>query len=198
MKPRTGFCERTTKETTISVSITIGSPKESVIESGVPFFDHMLASCVKHGLISIDLKCKGDTHIDDHHSVEDIGIVIGKAFADALGDKKGITRFGFASVPMDDALCQVTVDISGRPYFRYEGTKLEGKIKKYDEELTSEFLYAFAVNAGLNLHVNLVYGENRHHIHEAIFKALGLALKSAYAINPFRADEVPSTKGTLS
>ena len=148
-------------------------------------------------MMELSLSCKGDTHIDDHHSVEDIGIVTGKAFALALGDKKGISRFGFASVPMDDSLCQVSVDLSGRPFFRYEGAKLEGKINRYDEELTNEFLYAFATNCGANIHVNLLYGENRHHIHEAIYKALGLALRNAYTIDPMREGEIPSTKGTL-
>ncbi|HEY1405897.1 MAG TPA: imidazoleglycerol-phosphate dehydratase HisB [Spirochaetota bacterium] len=198
MNVRKGSFERSTKETSISVSLQLGSSAESRIESGVPFFDHMLTSFSKHGMISLQLSCKGDTHIDDHHSVEDIGIVIGKAFLAALGDKKGITRFGFSSMPMDDALCQVSIDLSGRPYYRYEGAKLEGKIKAYDEELTSEFLYAFAVNAGANVHVNLLYGDNRHHIHEAIFKAMGLALRNAYSIDPMRSDEIPSTKGTLS
>jgi imidazoleglycerol-phosphate dehydratase len=198
MGVRKGAFERSTKETVISVSLQLGSSSESRIESGVPFFDHMISSFSKHGMISLSLSCKGDTHIDDHHSVEDIGIVMGKAFSSAIGDKKGIARFGFASVPMDDALCQVSVDLSGRPYFRYEGLKLEGKINRYDEELTSEFLYAFATNCNANIHVTLLYGENRHHIHEAIFKALGLALRNAYSIDPMRADEIPSTKGTLS
>lgn len=197
MSVRKGAFERSTKETVISVSMQIGSAGESRIDSGVPFFDHMISSFSKHGMMELVLTCKGDTHIDDHHSVEDIGIVMGKAFALALGDKKGITRFGFASVPMDDSLCQVSVDLSGRPYFRYEGVKLEGKINRFDEELTNEFLYAFATNSGANIHVNLLYGENRHHIHEAIYKALGLALRNAYTIDPMRAGEIPSTKGTL-
>ena len=197
MSVRKGAFERSTKETVISVSIQLGSAGESRIDSGVPFFDHMISSFSKHGMMELVLSCKGDTHIDDHHSVEDIGIVMGKAFALALGDKKGISRFGFASVPMDDSLCQVSVDLSGRPYFRYEGVKLEGKINRYDEELTNEFLYAFATNSGANIHVNLLYGENRHHIHEAIYKALGLALRNAYTIDPMRAGEIPSTKGTL-
>ncbi|HNX59256.1 MAG TPA: imidazoleglycerol-phosphate dehydratase HisB [Spirochaetota bacterium] len=197
MSVRKGAFERSTKETVISVSIQLGSAGESRIDSGVPFFDHMISSFSKHGMMELVLSCKGDTHIDDHHSVEDIGIVMGKAFALALGDKKGISRFGFASVPMDDSLCQVSVDLSGRPYFRYEGVKLEGKINRYDEELTNEFLYAFSTNSGANIHVNLLYGENRHHIHEAIYKALGLALRNAYTIDPMRAGEIPSTKGTL-
>lgn len=197
MSVRKGAFERSTKETVISVSMQLGSTGESRIDSGVPFFDHMISSFSKHGMMELVLSCKGDTHIDDHHSVEDIGIVMGKAFALALGDKKGITRFGFASVPMDDSLCQVSVDLSGRPFFKYEGVKLEGKINRYDEELTNEFLYAFATNCGANIHVNLLYGENRHHIHEAIYKALGLALRNAYTIDPMRAGEIPSTKGTL-
>ena len=197
MSARKGTCERTTKETPISVALELGVSTESRISSGVPFFDHMIASMTKHGMIALDLACNGDNHIDDHHSVEEIGIVIGKAFDQALGNKNGITRFGFASVPMDDALCQVSVDLSGRPYFKYDGDKLEGKIARYDEQLTMEFLYAFAVNANVNLHVNLFCGENRHHIHEAIYKALGLALRAAYTQDPLRAGQIPSTKGSL-
>lgn len=198
MAKRSGSFERKTKETDIKVSVTLASPAESHIDSGVPFFDHMLSALSKHGMIALDLSCKGDLQIDDHHTVEDIGICLGKAFSDAVSDKAGIARFGFGSVPMDDALCQVSVDLSGRPFFRCEGEKLSGMIGRFSGELTAEFLYAFAVNANMNLHVNVLYGDNLHHIHESVFKALGVALKQACAIDPERAGSIPSTKGTLS
>jgi imidazoleglycerol-phosphate dehydratase len=198
MATRSGSYERKTKETDIKVSLKLASTDESHIESGVSFFDHMLSAFSRHGMIALDLSCRGDLHIDDHHTVEDIGICMGKAFAEAVSDKAGIARFGFGSVPMDDSLCQVSVDLSGRPFFRCEGEKFAGLIGKYSGELTTEFLYAFAVNANMNLHVNVVYGDNLHHIHEAVFKALGVALKQACAIDPARAGTIPSTKGTLS
>jgi imidazoleglycerol-phosphate dehydratase len=198
MANRSGSYQRKTKETDIKVSMTLASAAESHIDTGVPFFDHMLSAFSKHGMIALDLTCKGDLQIDDHHTVEDIGICMGKAFSEAISDKAGITRFGFGSVPMDDALCQVSVDLSGRPFFKCEGEKLSGLVGKYSGELTCEFLYAFVVNADLNLHVNILYGDNLHHIHEAVFKALGIALKQACAIDPARAGGIPSTKGTLS
>jgi imidazoleglycerol-phosphate dehydratase len=194
---RKGSFERKTKETDIRVAIELESPADSNISSGVPFFDHMLQSFAKHGLFALNFTCKGDTHVDDHHSVEDAGICLGKAVQAALGDKKGITRFGFASVPMDDALCQVSVDLSGRPYCRVEGVDLTGAIGSYSGELTKEFIYALAVNGEMNLHVNVPYGDNLHHIHEALFKALGIALKQAVSVDPLRGSSVPSTKGSL-
>jgi imidazoleglycerol-phosphate dehydratase len=190
--------KRTTSETDISVKLVLGSADESAIRSGVPFFDHMLNAMSRHGRILIELECRGDNALDDHHSVEDIGICMGKAFRKALGDKSGIARFGQAQVPMDDALCQSVVDISGRAYFKYTGQDLKGVINTYHEELTIEFLRSFADNAGINLHVMLFYGENRHHIHEAIFKSLGVALRRASAIDPEFAGGVPSTKGVLA
>jgi imidazoleglycerol-phosphate dehydratase len=195
---RRGTYSRKTKETDINVVLELESAADSTIQSGVPFFDHMLNSFAKHGLLSLNFSCKGDTHVDDHHTVEDAGICLGKALVEAIADRKGITRFGFASVPMDDALCQVSIDMSGRPYCRIEGADLTGAIGKYSGELTREFIYALAVNGEMNLHVNVVYGDNLHHMHEALFKALGIAIRKAVAIDPLRKDAIPSTKGTLS
>lgn len=195
---RSASVKRTTRETDISLTIELDSTSESSIKSGVPFFDHMLSSFSRHGRISLNLTCVGDTHVDDHHSVEDIGICLGKALGRALSDRAGISRFGFASIPMDDALCQVSIDISGRPWFSYDGPELKGKIGAYDAELTREFLQAVAFNAGINLHVELRRGDNAHHIHEAIFKSLGVALRTAAAIDPSLGGAVPSTKGVLA
>lgn len=194
---RSGNFERTTKETDIKVSITLSHAGESSIDSGIPFFDHMLSAMAKHGLMKVDLTCKGDLAVDGHHTVEDIGICLGQAITRALGGKRGIKRFGFASVPMDESLCEVSIDISGRPYFVYNGPSLDGLIGLYSGELTREFLLAFATNAGLNLHVNLAYGDNKHHMQEAIFKALGRALREACSLDAERPDEIPSTKGSL-
>ncbi len=197
MKRQADFT-RKTKETDISVDIELFSKRESKIESGVPFFDHMLSSLSRHGRFSLRLKCSGDTHVDDHHTVEDVGICLGGAFNKVLGKKEGIRRFGDATIPMDDALALAAVDISGRPCFRYQGAELSGTIKKYSEELTLEFLKSFSTHAGINLHVRLLHGENRHHIHESIFKALGIALSKACEIDPFLEGEPLTTKGTLS
>ena len=188
---------RKTKETSIDLSLELASAGDIKIESGVPFFDHMLSSFARHGRLGLTLSCKGDTHIDDHHSVEDIGICIGKAFADALGSKEGIVRFGDAIVPMDDSLALAAVDLSGRGHFAYKGPELRGNISRYSEELTIEFLRAFAINAEMNLHVQVLNGDNRHHIHEAIFKALGLALYKAVLTDPLIEGSVLSTKGVI-
>jgi imidazoleglycerol-phosphate dehydratase len=188
---------RTTGETDISVEVKLLSVAKSDINSGVPFFDHMLSALARHGKMQLSVVCKGDTHIDDHHSVEDIGICLGHAIKAALGDKRGITRFGFASVPMDEALSQVSIDVSGRGYLVYNGEKLQGYIKEYSEELTLEFLQALSQNSGICIHVNLLYGTNRHHIHESIFKSLAVALRNAFEIDALSASTIPSTKGTL-
>ncbi|HOP62957.1 MAG TPA: imidazoleglycerol-phosphate dehydratase HisB [Spirochaetota bacterium] len=194
---RTGFIERKTSETEIHVRVVLDSVESSSIDSGVPFFDHMLNSMSRHGRFHLELSCKGDIHIDDHHTVEDIGICIGKAFKDALGNKTGIRRFGHAVIPMDESLTMVAIDISGRSFFKYSGCELKGTIKSYSEELTLEFLRSFADNAELNLHVEQKYGDNRHHIHESIYKALGVALFNACSLDPFLEGIVPSTKGAL-
>jgi len=189
--------KRKTFETDILLKLILESNEKSKIDSGVKFFDHMLNSMSRHGFFYLDLNCKGDLGVDDHHSVEDIGICLGRAVKDALRDVRGIRRFGESTIPMDDALSLVVVDISGRPYFRYNGPELTGKIGNYSEELTIEFMRSFATNAEINLHINVFYGDNRHHIHESIFKALGVSLYRAYSINPMLKNEVMSTKGSL-
>jgi len=194
---RTGSVERKTSETDIRIKVILDSTEPSVIESGVSFFDHMLYSMSRHGRFNLNLICKGDVHIDDHHSVEDVGICLGKAFKEALGDKSGIKRFGNSIIPMDEALTMVAIDISGRSFFKYSGTELKGSVKSYSEELTLEFLRSFSDNAGVTLHVVQKYGDNRHHIHESIFKALGVALHNACSIDSSMQGVVPSTKGTI-
>ncbi|MCP4135696.1 MAG: imidazoleglycerol-phosphate dehydratase HisB [bacterium] len=194
---RKAAVQRKTQETDISVELELMSLKPSDISSGVPFFDHMLTSMSKHGRFYLHLVCKGDSEIDDHHSVEDIGIVLGQAFGEALGDKSGIKRFGNATIPMDEALALSAIDLSGRGHFHYTGMELQGYIAQYSEELTIEFLKAFALKCGMNLHIQLYYGENRHHIHEAIFKALGVSLYSASSIDDFLEGNILSTKGMI-
>jgi len=194
---RSAKVKRKTKETDISLEIELMSLRDSKIDSGVPFFDHMLSSMSRHGRFYLDLRCNGDYEIDDHHSVEDMGICLGRAFREALGDKAGITRFGDVAIPMDDALVMVAVDLSGRSFFKYSGMELSGNISKFSEELTMEFLRAFTSNAEINLHVNVIHGENRHHIHEAIYKALGVALYKASSMDAFLEGNILSTKGTI-
>ena len=195
---RTGSTKRKTNETDISVELILDSLKKSEISSGVPFFDHMLGSMARHGRFSLNLACTGDTEVDDHHSVEDIGITMGIALKEALGEKSGIKRFGDVTIPMDDALTLVAIDLSGRPYYQYTGPQLNGYIGNYSEELTDEFLRSFATNAGMNLHVHVFYGQNKHHVHETIFKALGVALYKAAMKDEFLGGNVLSTKGTIA
>jgi len=194
---RRGFFTRKTSETEVTAEVVIGDVRRSEIATGVPFFDHMIASMAQHGRFYIRLTCRGDREIDDHHSVEDSGIVLGQAFSSALGDKAGIRRFGSAAVPMDDALVLTAIDVSGRPYYEYHGPDLGGYIGSYSEELTDEFLRAFSMNAGINLHVKVFSGQNRHHVHEAMFKSLGIALRDASSIDESLKGEVPSTKGLI-
>jgi imidazoleglycerol-phosphate dehydratase len=195
---RTGSAKRKTGETDVSVDMNLDSLQRISIKSGVPFFDHMLEAMARHGRFGLDITCTGDTEVDDHHSVEDIGLVMGEALDRALDNRGGIRRFGEAMVPMDDALSQVVIDISGRPWFEYRGEALKGYIGSYSEELTIEFLRALSQKSGLTLHLILHNGENRHHIHESIFKALGVALSRAWAIDTGQEGEVPSTKGVIS
>ncbi len=194
---RKGTIKRKTSETDISIDIVLGNVGKSEIASGVPFFDHMLDSMSRHGRFVLKLTCKGDREIDDHHSVEDVGITLGMAFKQALADKAGIRRFGDATVPMDDALTMVAIDLSGRPYYKYTGPPLNSFIGPYSEELTDEFLRAFAMNADINLHVMVLSGQNMHHVHETIFKALGIALHKASALDESLQGSVLSTKGTI-
>lgn len=194
---RIGIIERKTSETDIYLKLILDSIEPSVIDTSVPFFDHMLNAMSRHGRFHLNLKCKGDNYVDDHHSVEDIGICFGKALKEALSNKAGIKRFGYSAIPMDEALTSVSIDISGRSYFKYTGSELRGYIKNYSEELTLEFFRSVADNADINLHVEQKYGDNRHHIHESIFKAAGVALKEACMIDSSLAGEIPSTKGTI-
>ena len=195
---RTGHIIRKTKETAINLTIDLdGNGKQVSVNSGIGFFDHMLNLFAAHGRFDLVLDCDGDIEVDGHHSVEDIGIALGQAVKEALGDKKGITRYASFYLPMDETLALVALDISGRPFLVYDGTEMAPMIGNYDTELTEEFLRAFAFNAGIALHVEIVYGSNSHHKVEAIFKALGHALHDAVKINPETADEIPSTKGLL-
>lgn len=189
--------DRKTKETDIRLSINLDGGGKYAIDTSIPFLDHMLSLMSKHGLLDMKIKAKGDIDIDFHHTVEDIGIVLGKAVKQALGNMQGITRYGQASVPMDEALAMVSIDISGRPYLVYKvEIPKKSKIKNFDPDLIEDFLQAFASNSSITLHVITPYGRNTHHIIEAIFKALGRALRQAVAIDP-RVKGVPSTKKVL-
>jgi imidazoleglycerol-phosphate dehydratase len=194
---RTAKVDRKTKETDIRLSIDLDGEGKYAIETSIPFLDHMLSLMSKHGLLDLKIKAKGDIDIDFHHTVEDIGIVLGKAVKEALGTMQGITRYGQASVPMDEALATVSLDISGRPYLVYKvEIPKKSKIKNFDPDLIEDFLQAFASTSSITLHVISPYGRNTHHIIEAIFKALGRALRQAVAIDP-RVKGVPSTKKVL-
>ena len=196
MDKRTATLKRTTKETDIEISLDIDGAGEANVCSGIGFFDHMLILFAKHGLFSLSVQAQGDLVIDGHHTVEDIGIVLGQALAKATGDKAGIRRYGHVYVPMDEALVLVVVDFSGRPFLAFDAELGQGRIGEFDVELTEEFLRAVAVNAGLTLHVKVLAGKNRHHIVEAIFKALGRALSQSLERDP-RVQGVPSSKGML-
>jgi imidazoleglycerol-phosphate dehydratase len=194
---RTAKVERKTKETDIRLNINLDGEGKYAIDTSIPFLDHMLSLMSKHGLLDMKIKAKGDIDIDFHHTVEDIGIVLGKAMKEALGNMQGITRYGQASVPMDEALAMVSVDISGRPYLVYKvEIPKKSKIKNFDPDLIEDFLQAFASSSSITLHVISPYGRNTHHIIEAIFKALGRALRQAVAVDP-RVKGVPSTKKVL-
>lgn len=194
---RTARVDRKTTETEVKITLNLDGVGKYLIDTSIPFLDHMLSLMCKHGLFDAKIKAKGDLEVDDHHTVEDIGIVLGKAFKQALGDKKGISRYGEASVPMDEAIASVNVDISGRPYLVYKvDFNKKRKIKNFDVELIEDFLQAFASNSGITLHVSSPYGRNAHHIIEAIFKAMGRALRQAVAIDP-RVKGIPSTKKSL-
>lgn len=188
---------RRTNETQIELTLALDGHGRAAIETGVGFFDHMLHHVAAHGLFDLTVAANGDYHIDDHHTVEDVGIVLGKAFSEALGDKAGIRRYGHAVVPMDEALALVACDFSGRGLLVFDGTLPATKVGMFDTELVPEFLRALAANAGLTLHVQVLAGHNTHHIIEGIFKALGQALRAAVAIDERRVGEVPSTKGLL-
>jgi len=197
MEKRQASKIRKTNETNIELTFTIDGKGKADLTTDVPFMTHMLDLFTRHGLFDLTLIGKGDTEIDDHHTTEDIGIVLGDALKDALGDKRGIRRYGNAFVPMDDALAQVVIDLSNRPHFELRGEIPAGKVGTFDTELVEEFLWKFALEARINLHVIVHYGTNIHHIIEAIFKALSRALDEATQVDP-RVDGIPSTKGSLS
>ena len=189
--------QRKTKETDVRVTLNLDGRGTYTIDTSMPFLDHMLSLMSKHGLFDLRIKAKGDTDVDYHHTVEDIGIVFGKAVKQALGTMRGITRYGQATVPMDEALASVSIDISGRPYLVYkvEFSK-RSKIKNFEPDLVEDFLHAFVSNSSITLHVETPYGRNTHHIIEAVFKALGRALRQAVSIDP-RVKGIPSTKKRL-
>jgi imidazoleglycerol-phosphate dehydratase len=196
MKNRTSNIERKTNETNINLSLNLDGEGKRSVSTGIGFFDHMLDLFAKHALFDLELKATGDTNVDFHHTVEDVGICMGLAVKEALGDKAGIVRFSNVSVPMQESLANVALDISGRSALVFNAKLDSKKIGDFDSELIKEFLEAFTVNAGLNLHVDVPYGENAHHIAEAIFKGIAKALDRATRIDE-RTDEVPSTKGVL-
>ena len=189
--------KRDTAETKISLKLDLDGRGNSKVSTGVGFLDHMLTLFAKHGHFDLEISCIGDTQVDDHHSTEDIGICLGKAFANALGDKAGIYRYGDITLPMDEALILAAVDISGRSYLGYALEIPTEKVGSFDTELVEEFWIAFTSNAGLDLHLRQLAGKNSHHIIEGAFKAAGRALRKAVAIDPDFADEMPSTKGVL-
>ena len=194
---RTATIARKTAETDIRLTLNLDGSGRSEIHSGVGFLDHMLTLFARHGRFDLTVACEGDTWVDDHHSVEDIGICLGEAAAQALGDKRGITRYGSILLPMDEALILCAVDISGRPMLCTELQIPTEKVGTFDTELVQEFLQAFASRAGLTLHVRQLAGSNSHHIIEGVFKALGRALSAAVAMDERAKDEIPSTKGML-
>jgi imidazoleglycerol-phosphate dehydratase len=188
--------ERKTKETQIIVSLCLDGKGDGKIDSGIPFLNHMLELFSKHGLFDLEVKAKGDIEVDYHHTMEDLGIVIGTALKEAIGDKKGIRRYGFCILPMDEALALVSLDISGRPALSYELNQPVDNVSGIDVRLFREFFYAIAVNAGITLHIKLLAGQEIHHILESVFKAFAKALSQAVEIDP-RVKGVPSTKGIL-
>ncbi len=195
---RTAKISRDTVETKISVEINLDGTGQYDNETGVGFFDHMLDQLSRHALIDMKVRASGDLHIDDHHTVEDVGIALGKALSQAVGDKKGINRYGSCLLPMDDALVRSALDISGRPYLVWKVDMPTAKIGNFDTELVREFFTAFAMQGGLTLHVEALDGFNSHHIAEAAFKSVARALRVALETDPRKADAIPSTKGTLS
>lgn len=188
--------ERKTAETEISIAIDLDGKGEGRIDTSIPFFDHMLSLFSRHGLFDLDIRGRGDTAVDDHHLVEDMGICLGQAVRKALGERKGISRYGSAVVPMDESLCDVAMDLSGRPYFVWRAELGEQKIGEFDPALIREFFKSFSDHSGITLHINLRYGTNNHHMAEAIFKAFARALRKAAEADQ-RIDGVLSTKGSL-
>ncbi len=195
---RNATISRKTTETSVTVTVNLDGEGHYDVKTGVGFFDHMMEQLARHSLMDITLKADGDLHIDDHHTVEDCGIALGQAVAKALGDRKGIRRYGSCDLPMDETLSRCAIDVSGRAYLVFKVSFPRDKIGTFDTELVREWFQAFAMNAGITLHIENCYGENAHHIAEASFKALARALRDALEIDPKQEDRIPSTKGTLS
>ena len=194
---RTAEISRNTNETRIRVAINLDGTGRQTINTGVPFLDHMLDQIARHGLIDLDIHCDGDTHIDDHHTVEDVGITLGQAVAAAVGDKKGLRRYGHAYVPLDEALSRVVVDFSGRPGLEFHVPFTRSHIGTFDVDLTQEFFQGFVNHALIPLHIDNLRGTNSHHQCETVFKAFGRALRMAAEVDPRAGDTIPSTKGSL-
>ena len=196
-KKREALVERKTKETSISCKLLLDGTGKSKINTGIGFLDHMLEQVARHGLLDIELKAEGDLHIDMHHTTEDIGIVMGAAIKQALGDKAGIRRFSHIIIPMDEALTQISLDISGRPYLRWAVNLKSPKIGEMDSELFKEWFYAFAHNSDMTLHIENLHGSNAHHIIESCYKGLARCIREAIAIDPLTTGSIPTTKGIL-
>jgi imidazoleglycerol-phosphate dehydratase len=194
---RKATVKRTTKETDVEVTVDLDGTGASSIATGIGFLDHMLDLLARHSRIDLTIKAKGDLHIDQHHTTEDVGIALGQAVKQALGDMKGITRYADVHLPMDETLSRVVMDISGRPFLVFQVPFVRAKIGEFDTALVQEWFQAFAMNSGVTVHVTTLYGSNDHHIAESCFKGLARALRAAVAIDPRAAHEVPSTKGTL-
>ncbi|MDR3462082.1 MAG: imidazoleglycerol-phosphate dehydratase HisB [Beijerinckiaceae bacterium] len=194
---RTATVARDTKETAIEVTVALDGTGKNAIVTGIGFFDHMLEQLSRHSLIDISVKAVGDLHIDDHHTVEDTGIALGQALRLALADRAGIARYADALLPMDETLSRVAIDVSGRPFLVFKAEFPREKIGAFDTELVREFFQAFAMNAGITLHIETLYGANAHHIAESIFKGVARALRAAIAVDPRQHGAIPSTKGTL-
>ena len=194
---RRASAERQTRETTISTELNLDGTGRSQIDTGVGFLNHMLELLAKHALFDVTIQARGDLDVDPHHTTEDVGIVLGDVLCQALGDKAGVTRFADARCPMQESLASVALDVSGRPYLSYNVGFPTQKVGEFDVELVAEFLHAFCTHGGLNMHVDVIRGENSHHIAEAIFKALARALRQAVRIDSRAAGQIPSTKGTL-
>lgn len=194
---RTATIERNTLETQITISVNLDGQGDSKLETGVPFFEHMLDQIARHGMIDLNIKANGDTHIDDHHTVEDVGITFGQAINQAVGDKKGITRYGHAYVPLDEALSRVVIDLSGRPGLVFNADFTREKIGNFETELVFEFFQGFVNHANATVHIDCLRGHNSHHQAETIFKAFGRALRMALSADERMAGKMPSTKGSL-
>jgi imidazoleglycerol-phosphate dehydratase len=194
---RKGSVKRTTKETAIEVELDLDGRGMATIETGIGFLDHMLELLARHSRMDLTVKAKGDLHIDHHHTTEDVGIALGQALHQALGDLRGITRYADVHMPMDEALTRVALDISGRPLLVFQAQFARDKVGSFDTELVEEWFRAFAINSGVTLHIANIYGSNDHHVAESCFKGLARALRAATALDPRALDEIPSTKGSL-